>query len=78
MLHSAGTLTAECGDGNSTNRFIASATFGQGAASMATMNQPAGHGYQYTVEDTVDIKINTAATQATGAKIKISVQYYLP
>jgi hypothetical protein len=73
-----GTLTAEVGDGNSTNRFIVSGTFGQGAASAAQTLAPAGVGYAYTADDTIDIKINTAATQATGAVITLVATYLYP
>jgi hypothetical protein len=72
------TLTAEVGDGNVTNRHIVSGTFGQGAADFKRLGQHTGHGFQYTVEDTLDIKINTAATPTTGAVITMSAQYYVP
>jgi hypothetical protein len=72
------TLTAEFGDGNDTDRYIASATFGQGAASFSRLSAHTGLGATQSVEDTVDMKVNTAAGGTTGATIRCAVQYYIP
>lgn len=72
------TLTAEVGDGGDTDRYIVSGTLAQGAADFKRMAAATGHGFTYTAEDTIDIKINTAATGTTGAVVKMSVQYYVP
>lgn len=72
------TLTAEFGDGNDTDRYISSATFGQGSASLARITAHTGIGASQTVEDTLDMKVNTAAAGTTGATIKCVAQYYIP
>ena len=70
------TLTAELGDDGDTDRFIASATFAQGAAQTATrLTAVAGHGYVYTADNTIDLKINTAAAGTTGAIITTTIIY---
>lgn len=71
------TLTAEFGDGSSTARFIASGTFGQGAASLSKLTAATGNGYVYTVDDTIDMKVNTAAAGTTNATITTTVIYSL-
>lgn len=72
------TLTAEFGDGDDTDRYIASATFGQGAASFANLNKHTGLGFSPTAEDTLDMKVNTAASGTTGEVITVAVQYHIP
>ena len=72
------TLTAEFGDGNDTDRYIVSATFGQGAASFVRLGAHTGLGASQTVEDTIDMKVNTAASGTTGATIRCAAQYYIP
>lgn len=69
------TATAEIGDGSDTDRFVTSGTFGQGAASLTRLNAATGNGYTYTAEDTIDIKILTMATPATGATITLTAIY---
>lgn len=69
------TLTAEFGDGGDTDRFIASGTFGQGAGSLAKLTAITGNGYVYTADDTIDMKVNTAATPTTGVVITTTVIY---
>lgn len=71
------TFTAEFGDGGDTDRLITSGTFGQGAASLTRLNAHTGHGYSYTDEDTIDMKVNTAASGTTGVVINSTVIYSL-
>jgi hypothetical protein len=62
------------GDGDDTDRFILVNTSGQ-AGGVARMDNPVGVGYQYTTEDTIDLKVTTAATgtAATTGKIRMIV-----
>jgi len=71
------TLTAEFGDGSDTDRFIASGTFGQGAGSLAKLTAITGNGYVYTANDTIDMKVNSAAAGTTGVVITTTVIYSL-
>jgi len=74
------TLTAEIGDGSLTNRFQSAAAFGQGAAGLNRMTAGSAGtalGYQYTVNDTVDIKIATAAAGTTGQTVTCVVEYIM-
>lgn len=68
------TLTAEFGDAD-TDRFIVSATFGQGAASLSRLNAHTGHGYVYTTDDYIKMKVNTAAAGTTAVVIRTTVIY---
>lgn len=72
------TFTAEFGDGDDTDRYVASSTFGQGAAGFVRLNKHTGHGFVQAAEDTLDMKVNTAASGTTGEVIRASVQYYIP
>lgn len=69
------TSTVEIGDGGDTDRFFAAANFGNGAAGLVRLGVAAGHGYKYTAEDTIDVKIATNATPATGAVVTMTVFY---
>lgn len=69
------TATASIGDGSDADRFIAAATFGQGAVGVLYIPVSTGIGYTYTAEDTIDITIATMATPATGAVITMTVIY---
>lgn len=61
------------GDGGDTDRFITSTAFT--AAALARMNSHAGHGHRYTADDTIDILAASIATPATGAVLRLTVQY---
>lgn len=61
------------GDGGDTDRFITSTAFT--AAAFARMNSHAGHGHRYTADDTIDILAASIATPATGAVLRLTVQY---
>lgn len=67
------------GDGNSTGRFIAAATnFGNGAATLLRLTVPAGVGYAYTADDTIDILMGTVTTPVAGSVIKLTATYTIP
>lgn len=70
-----GTSTVEIGDGGDTDRFFAAANFGNGAAGLVRLGVAGGHGYKYTSEDTIDVRIATNATPATGAVVTMTVIY---
>ena len=69
------TSTVEIGDGGDTDRFFAAANFGNGAQGLVRLDRAAGHGYKYTAEDTIDVRIATNATPATGAVVTMTVIY---
>jgi hypothetical protein len=69
------TSTVEIGDGGDTDRFFAAANFGNGAASLVRLSNPIGHGYKYTSDDTIDVRIATNGTPATGAVVTMTVAY---
>lgn len=71
------TLTASIGDGAATARFAAAAALGQGGASYTTLGVASGAslGFQYTVNDTIDIVVATAAGGTTGVTITMVVTY---
>lgn len=73
---STGIVTA-VGDGDDDDRFITGATIGRsGAAGVQSLNNHAGHLYEYTAADTIDFKVTTAAsgTASTSGKIRLSVR----
>jgi len=73
--HATPTIVLEVGDGEDTDRYITGSTIGQagGLASLARYN---GHGYQYTANDTIDVKVTTApATGTTDKSIMLTVLY---
>jgi|688.fasta_scaffold266570_3 hypothetical protein len=69
------TSTVEIGDGGDTDRFFAAANFGNGAQGLVRMDRAIGHGYKYTSEDTIDVRIATNGTPATGAVVTMTVIY---
>lgn len=59
-------VTAQIGDGNDTDRFIAAHFPQVGSFSMKQSGQPeSGGGYIYSDDDTVDIKFSGASTTGT-------------
>lgn len=73
----AATSTGEVGDGDDTDRFVASGSIGGGAASLGRLNAATGHGYKYSSEDTIDIKFTVQTTPTTGAVLKLTAFYTL-
>lgn len=72
------TLAMVVGDGTTTDRFIiTSGTIGRTAAGLVRMDNHAGHGYQYTAADTIDVVISAVATAATTGTIVLTVVYSL-
>jgi hypothetical protein len=69
------TSTVEIGDGGDTDRYFAAANFGNGAAGLVRLSNAIGHGFKYTAEDTIDVRIATNATPATGAVVTMTVFY---
>lgn len=66
------------GDGADTDRFITTAggLILRSGGGVAFMNAFAGAGYQYTAEDTVDLKVTTVGTgQTTGGTIRAGIIY---
>lgn len=85
-LDSNGTplITLSVGDGALVDRFIKASTVAQagGVARLGdglTVSLLSGaNGYQYTVEDTIDVKVIAApATGATAGDITLTVLYHL-
>lgn len=68
-------IVLEVGDGSDTNRFVVSATVGQGGG-VTSLNAIDGLGYRYSSEDTIDVRVATApATGATTGTVTLSVIY---
>lgn len=71
------TIALEAGDGGDTDRFIKASNIGQ-AGGVARMDNPAGGGYKYTANDTIDIKVSTGpATGATSVNVTLTAFYTL-
>lgn len=68
------TLTG-IGDGNDADRYLVSTSVVTSA--VVRMAAPAGLGYSYSAEDTIDVTIGTitSGTAATG-NVRLSVTYY--
>lgn len=67
-------LLLEIGDGGNTDRFVEACTLGQDASFVRGIQTKDGFCYQYTDDDTIDIKVNTApATGAVTGDIKMRV-----
>lgn len=65
------------GDGTTADRFITGSTIAQGGG-IASLGVATGLLYQYTADDTIDVKITTApATGATEGTIAVMVLYSL-
>lgn len=62
------------GDGGDVDRFVLDSTIGQ-AGGVARLNNPAGCGYSYTADDTIDIKIVTVADVKAAGTIVLTVFY---
>ena len=57
-------IVLEVGDDGDTDRFIGASTVGQ-AGGVTRLSAHAGHGYQYSAANTIDVKVATGPT--TGA-----------
>ena len=63
------------GDGSVTDRFASAITLGQSAGFLRGIQTKAGFCYQYTADDTIDLKVSTApATGATSGDIIMRVE----
>lgn len=68
-------ITMQVGDGGSAPRFLASNTKPQ-TGGVAYFDAQAGFGFTYTVDDTIDVTVNTApATGATTGTVRVGVRY---
>lgn len=75
-LDSSTGIVSAVGDGSDDDRFITGSTIGRsGASGSVYMNAHTGHLYTYTVDDTIDYKVTTAAsgTASVTGKIRLSV-----
>lgn len=64
------TFAVNVGDGGVAARYILSAT-----ANATIVRATVGQGYSYSVEDTIDITVATAASASTGATVRVTVFY---
>lgn len=62
------------GDGGDVDRFILDSTIGQ-AGGYARLNNTAGAAYTYTADDTIDVKVVTAAATKAAGTIVLTVFY---
>jgi hypothetical protein len=69
-------VALQVGDGGSATRFIGTSTIGQGGG-VARLDQFGGLGYQYTVDDTIDVKISTVADAKAAGTLTLAVRYTL-
>lgn len=67
------TANLSIGDGNSTARFISSTA--HTATTLTRLNAHIGHGYLYTVEDTIDVAAASIVTGTTGTVVTLTVVY---
>jgi hypothetical protein len=74
--HGSPTLAFEVGDGGDTDRFITSSALGTTGGTVR-INSLVGLNYQYTADDTIDIKWNTAAATFAAGSFSIVVMYRL-
>ena len=69
------TWAMEVGDGGDTDRFIASTTIGQTGGTVRLGTNVVGTNYQYTAEDTIDIKITAVAATFAAGSLSLIVMY---
>ncbi len=77
-LDSSTGIVVAVGDGDDDDRFITASTIGRSSTmGVANLNNHAGLGYEYTVDDTIDFKVTTVAsgTAATTGKIRLAVRF---
>ena len=76
FLDTGTAVVTAVGDGGDVDRYIEGATIGRSsAAGIQAMNKHEGHLYQYTADDTIDVKVTTAATVgSTSGKLRLSVR----
>lgn len=76
FLDTGTAIVTSVGDGSDTDRFLTALTIGRSSASGASgALAHTGHLYQYTADDTIDFKVDTAATTgSTTGKIRLSVR----
>lgn len=67
-------LRLEVGDGDDPNRYITASDIGV-AGGIAVLNAQAGHCYAYAAEDTIDIKVSTAAHVQAAGTFRLDVVY---
>ncbi len=66
------------GDGGDIDRFITGSTIGQAGGTTTAIVRSTGVGYEYTVEDTIDVTCTTAPTSGTTGTLKLIVRYLVP
>lgn len=64
----------QVGDGGSAARFIATSIIGR-TGGMARLDQFAGVGHLYTVDDTIDVLIQAVAATKAAGTIRLAVTY---
>lgn len=75
-IDAAGSATyiLNVGDGTTNNRFITVSTASVGSATVR-MNNPAGDGYSYSADDTIDITMGGAGTTSAQGVVRLTVWY---
>lgn len=70
-------VAASVGDGNVTNRYIASASAAAGVAGGAVlrMNTGTGAGYSYSAEDTLDVVVGTVGSMSGQMVLRLTAFY---
>lgn len=73
---SGGNYTVTVGDGNTANRYFASLSTGSTSGiNKMTLAGPAGIGYSYSAEDTIDITVSTVTTATASGVLRLAVSY---
>lgn len=67
-------IILDVGDDGDTDRFIDGSDVGQAGAGVSRLDNPAGHQYTFTADNTIDVLVQAApATGATAGKIYLTV-----
>ena len=72
-LFGGGNATVTIGDGNDADRYFASLS--TGASGVTRMSLPAGFGYSYSAEDTIDITFSTVTSATAVGVVRLAVTY---
>jgi hypothetical protein len=73
-IDSASSAVLAVGDAGAATRFIAGSTIGQ-AGGVERLNQFAGLNYEYTADDTIDLKVTTAPGTPVEGVVNLCVIY---
>lgn len=70
------TVVLDVGDGSDTDRFIDGSTIGR-TGGVERLNAHAGHLYEYTADDTIDVLIQAGPATGAVGTFKLAVTYQM-